>query len=385
MGNLPFSRTATYNPSDPVPSTIIDEIQDVLVAAERAKMLFLTSALGSVSNTPTPTRPEFGADDGAIPSTLWAYCVSPGTAFLRQGASQRQVQMAPGILLQSDGANNALLAYRFNGTEVFPDLSNGDATNARVDLLQMKITFDPALGPSVTLGTKNGTAAATPVIPDPDAGFVPVGFSVTGQTYSGGVNSLRFALTTNVNAIAQVCDVRMPIGVRAYTVEPLLFNLETAWALQQTNIYVQSSSATNAMYCRCPTRVGRIVAVDIDRAAPPSGTVTLGRGTWAGGVSIGSTVFPSRSFGTYNGYLFGTVARSRRVDFEGSYAPGGTIPNITQSAVNKIGVPFWTSGLETPQADTTALAGHVWSYLKILNAASGQQHGSITWYVASGL
>ena len=32
MGNLPFSRTVTLNPSDPVPSSLLDELQDKIIS-----------------------------------------------------------------------------------------------------------------------------------------------------------------------------------------------------------------------------------------------------------------------------------------------------------------------------------------------------------------
>ena len=102
----------------------------------------LQSMLGAVSNT--ATRPEFGGDDGGDASTLWAYCVSPGRAFLRQGSANNKIQIAPGTLLQkiatSDGNDATLVPFTFAGTEEFT-LTNGDATNPRVDLLQMKLEY----------------------------------------------------------------------------------------------------------------------------------------------------------------------------------------------------------------------------------------------------
>lgn len=347
----------------------------------RASTVTLSSTMGSVANS--STRPDFGGDDGAVPSALWAYCVTPGAAFLRNGSANNRVQVAPGELLQSDGVHQELLRFRFQGTEEFPALTNGDATNPRCDLLQMRITFDPLQGWLVQLATKVGTAAASPTIPDPDAGFVPVGVAVVGATWAAG-NAPSFGdlLAPFVNKV-KILDVRMPLGIRTYVVDPVGYKLDTAWALTNQNQFVTSSNATNLFIVRAPTTVGRLVGID----GPFSITSFSGCsiGSWSPNIAPGTS--PGIGFTPYNGFgtntaNSGVTPRSRRFDFEQLHTAVSGL-TIQASAVNKIGVPIWMSGWRTPQISTGQIPVNV--ALRVQNLPSGTLYAETTFYVAQGL
>jgi hypothetical protein len=340
----------------------------------RTSTVTLSSVLGSVANA--ATRPDFGGDDGVVPSPLWAYCVSPGSAFLRQGSANNKIQIAPGELLQSDGTHQELLRYRFQGTEEFT-LTNGDATNPRCDLLQIKITFDSLLGPQVQLGVKAGTPAASPVIPDPDSGFVPVGVAVVGHGWTTGGIAPTFGVDIVDTNKVVIHDHRVPLKISKLVVDPVLYKLQTAWALSNINTMVTSSNATNALWIRCPTNWGRVICVDVYAGgiAIPTSAITLTSIVPAGL----STGFPSNhGFGTNVASDTSLLLRSRRVDFETLHTPAAG-PTIQASAVNKIGVPLWAGGFRVPGIPNTLPQ---FAFVKVTNANNGVSLGETVWYVA---
>lgn len=362
----------------------------------------LQSTLGALSNT--ATRPEFGGDDGGDASTLWAYCVSPGRAFLRQGSANNKIQIAPGTLLQkiatSDGNDATLVPFTFAGTEEFT-LTNGDATNPRVDLLQMKLEYvtDTTLALDLqdavtralttptfsntrrrvrcTLTVKAGTPAASPVIPDPDAGFVPVGTVVVGHNWVTGGTAPIFGVDTADTANAIVHDQRMPLTMKSYVVDPVIYKLETAWALGQVNTLVTSSNSTNLLFARCPTTIGRLLMVDLKLQPLTPGAASFGIDV----ATVGSP--PSAQFVSQNGFgtntiNFNTIARSRRIDFESLHLPTAG-PTVLPSITNNIGVPLWTSGFRTPVLPAVTK----FLNLRIQNQANSSTLGEIVFYVAS--
>jgi len=365
----------------------------------------LQSHIASVANS--STRPDFGGDDGADSSTLWAYAVSPGMAFLRQGSGNSKIQIAPGTLLQkianSDGVDSTLVPFTFAGTEEFT-LTNGDATNPRVDLLQMKLEYITDTPSSVdfqdavtrantsdggtntrrriqcTLSVKAGTPAASPVIPDPDAGFVPVGSAVVGHGWTTAGAAPIFGIdTAEINNVV-VHDQRMPLGVRSQLVTPLLYLLETAFALSQVNTVATSSNATNLMFSRCPTITGRLLGVDVVTIQALSSVARLVRYTPSN--SPGNP--PSANVAVRNGFgsfttLSGTVARSRRIDFEAAHVPH-VGPTVLQSATNKIGVPLWANGLRTPTIPTSDIYSSI--MLRLQNIGNGTGIYDTVWYTA---
>jgi hypothetical protein len=77
-----------------------------------------------------------------------AYCIAPGGAYIRPGSANNKISLGRGVLLQKsadqNGNGSTFIPFSFgNNTTDAPDLwtiANGDATNARVDLLQMQLT-----------------------------------------------------------------------------------------------------------------------------------------------------------------------------------------------------------------------------------------------------
>lgn len=80
-----------------------------------------------------------------IALTPYAYALTPGGAYLRQGSANDKVQIAPGTLFQkvaaADGLDAQMIPFTFLGTEEWT-VPAGDATNPRVDLLQIKLEWE---------------------------------------------------------------------------------------------------------------------------------------------------------------------------------------------------------------------------------------------------
>lgn len=362
----------------------------------------LQQFIGDMSNA--ATRPDFGADGGANASSLWAYCMSPGRAFLRQGSANNKIQLAPGTLLQkianADGNDATLVPFTFAGTEEWT-IASGDATNPRVDLLQMALAYVNDTSASVdfqdavtranttvagtatrrriqcTLSVKTGTPGASPIIPDPDAGCVPVGCAVVGHGWTSAGAAPIFGVDTAEANKVVIHDQRMPMQTRKLVTDPVLYKLQTAWALSNTNTTVTSSSTTNALWIRCPTNMGRIVCVDLYTAgvAIPMSAVGLTSALAA----FGAGASPSNNgFGTNVAADTSLYNRSRRVDFEALHTPFAG-PTIQASSVNKIGVPLWAGGFRVPGVPNTLPQ---FAFVKVTNS-NVVTLGETIWYIAS--
>src|SRR5271154_3993719 len=327
-----------------------------VATVERNKLSAFSSLLGSVANT--GDRPDFGGDDGATPSPLWTYCLSQGQAFLRKGSANNLIQIAAGTLLQVDqsSTNQNFVSYHFQGTETFPALTNGDATNPRCDLLQLKLSFDPVTGVTPALTVKVGTPAASPRIPDPDAGFTPVGVAVVGHTWVAGTAPVFGQDVADINKVV-IHDQRMPLGVRTWVVDPTNWKLETAFSLQDINTNAKSSNATCLMWALCPTTTGRIIGVDVQTSATLTTAGNLGTFTFdltGPGSPPSANFFAGNSFGSNVAPApLSGFKRARRVDFEALHTPANG-PTILPSTVNSYGVPMWASGYRTPQPNDVA-------------------------------
>lgn len=82
------------------------------------------------------------ANVSSAPGIGEAYALTVGGGHPRQGSTFRKINIAPGTLMQKienmNGNSPTMLMYTFNGTEEV-SLVNGDPTNPRVDLVQMKL------------------------------------------------------------------------------------------------------------------------------------------------------------------------------------------------------------------------------------------------------
>lgn len=373
-------RQVNFNNGEGLTHGDLNDLQRMLEAKIWDQIIH--NQIGVVDTTSVARDPQYGGQDGVNHPSTRAYCLNPGAAYLRQGSANHKIQIAPGTLLQKiaamDGTDPKMVAYTFVGTEEFT-LTNGDATNPRVDLLEMKLEYitdtstsrdfedamtgvvtttsvDKARRVQCTLNVKAGTPAASPTIPEPTAGYVPVGSVVVGNGWTTAGTAPRFGDDVAALNNLVVHDQRMPVGVKAYTIDPSNFKLTTSWSLTSGNDSAQPSvSGSNSLNIHCPTQgLGRVVAIAIghaDNGTPMGGFV---RFMYYPGTPVGAglrnnltlVTSPSTTFIEDTIHFF---------TFEASHV-GSSGPNIIQSATTKIGVPLWTNGRRAPYEKMRTLA-----------------------------
>lgn len=236
----------TCNYSDGEGATFGDQNDSQRFLSARLNDQVLEKLIGSPSNLDS----EFGSQKGANSATTWAYCLNIGGGNPKQGSANNKIKVGAGTLLQKvgtiSGDEASLLSFTFDGTNEFT-LSNGDASNPRVDMLQMKLEYvnddlqsrdfqdatthvlsttsmNKKRQVQCTLSIKAGTPGASPVYPTPDSGYVPLACVVVGATYSGAA---AFKYIDTAGAVAVLHDLRMPVAIKPYVVNPTGFIAST--------------------------------------------------------------------------------------------------------------------------------------------------------------
>lgn len=377
--------------------------------------------IGAMDVTVSPRDPQFGGQDGANHPSSRAYCLNPGAAYLRIGSTTSKIQVAPGTLLQKigtlTGTTPQILAYTFAGTEEW-QLVNGDATNPRCDLLQMSLAYATSDSQSrdfedattrivtsaatnkknqvvCTLSVKQGVAAASPQIPEPDAGCVPVAVAVIAAGWVTGTGATSSAFNSDSTAVTPVTiyDVRMPIGMRAYTVDPKNYRVGAAWNIASDNLSYSATSGTNSLYIPLPFSSGRLIAIGIthDDTTQSLTGVSVGQMDVAsGGTSLaGYSSKNNVTIALHNPSMIEEVVNQET--WEASHTPSGGA-TVLQSATTKIGVPLWLTGgrcaQERNRLPLTYTRKKTLLWVKITNSTFGAGSsfvGPITFFVAEGI
>lgn len=423
MSTTDLYKTVLFNEGEGVEPDDLNDVQRFRGAQIQDGLLqCLIGNMDHTVNVNQTLDPDYQGQRGANVETIRCYALSAGQAFLRPGTANNKVGVSPGTLFQklaaSDGDEAQLIAYTFDGTEEFL-IADGGALNHRVDLLQMKLEYvdgDPETrdfqdavtraltSPSLdkkrrvqcTLSIKTGTEASTTAVtyPTPDAGTVPIGAVVVGAGWTVAVAPVFGIDTAAANKVV-VHDQRVPLGVRAYRVDPTAFKLVTAWALSNNNSTVTSSNATNLLYVACPTSKGRLVGVAMHLAgssiSPSVSALDAGRSS---GI-ITTTYIP------YNSVMMGTSAPdiiAPQACIEQNHVNatigGGTgpdiIPNVTFSTpATGFGPPIWANGrrcaFEKFHRSSVAAVPSDHLVLRLQSGVNGTVIGAITFYVAEGL
>lgn len=303
----------------------------------------------------------------------FAYTLHGGQAYPRQGTANNKVQIAPGTLLQKiaarDGNEPTLLCYTFTGTEEVT-LSNGDATHPRVDLVQMKLEWED--GDSVsrdfedavtgaptsqltnikrrvkcTLSVKQGTPAASPAYPTPDAGCVVIAGVVVpnGFTWATALDYVDFS------GKAILHDQRMPLGaVREYHVLPTDIAYDSTWTLSADRDKITANGGGGAaVHAICPGggKTSRIVGIRVVWSGNGGSDDNLARIRYTT-VGRSRIALNSTNCGIGGvGSLFALTADHTR--FESTHTPNGAGPVIQSNGV--MGPPVWTSGKRAVHPD----------------------------------
>lgn len=339
----------------------------------------------------------------------YAHCLNSGAAYLRQGTANNKVQIAAGTLLQKIGNQTGdepkVLAFNFDGSQEIA-IANGDVANPRVDIVQMKleyiegdsqmrdfedaVTDAPSTGATnkkrrvqCTLSVKQGVAAASPVYPAPDAGYVVICGVVVGTNYVGAAG---FKFEDTAGAVAVIHDQRMPLRVRAYGVGPREY-IFAAGHTEVNRSYIQSTGGNDLWMPlhRCG-QAGRLVmvAASFFDAAPLVSKIS--RIAYTDGGGFVSSAITHLANANMNG---GTTVFERRaggiLTFQNQalFAVGP----VVQANANGMGAPIWTNAKRSPTETFRLDAPPQWDTLVLTYVASANtsQFGACTFYVAEGL
>lgn len=354
-------------------------------------------------------------DSAFDPTTVpYAFALHATGARPRQGTANNKVQIAPGTLLQAiaaaDGTEPKLVPYTFIGTEEVT-IANGDATNPRVDIVQMALSYvnetesrdfqdATTRAPSsqtlavrrrvqCTLSVKQGTPAASPTYPTPDAGNVVIAGIVVGATYAGGSG---LVYDDTAGAVVVLHDQRMPLRVRPYgcNASALMYdNSASHWtvsALTGLSVTKINDADSDDLMCPIPSawaNAGRIVGCDAAIAGLAAVTTRFSRWNIGSGAASGLN-------GTglvQNNPV--TMTGGAGLGFQALHTPAAG-PTVN-AAANGMGPPVWTNGrrapglLTTGESDNTVPRDGGYLVIKAIDPPGGTVFYRFTFYVAEGL
>lgn len=349
--------------------------------------------------TLTSTDPSFSGKTQADAANHLAYCLHGGSAYLRLGSANNKVQIAPGVLFQKiatkNGNASTLLPYFFDGTSTNEfTIATGNGSNPRVDLLQMSLTmasggsqlrdFKDAITGAITsqtlnkrrqvnctLSVKQGTPGASPVVPDPDAGFVAVGTVLVGTSYAT-TTAISLGIDA-VGAVAILHDQRMPMRINSFKMLASEASAITAWTNGFSSVHVDSSAVTNDLQWLCTPGnnssrlVGMYFLKDVGIWTSPKMVVS----DFVAVNNINMNTLPTLS-----------AARLVQVPYytlDAGHAPAAG-PSITPSTTNKIGAPLWSNGTRCAVPHNTTNQLEV--ILRFQTGLSGSQCWGVTFFWA---
>lgn len=222
-----------------------------------------------------------------------------------------------------------------------------------VDQLLVTQSMNKTRRVQCTLSVKQGTAGASPTIPDPDAGYVMAYAMVIPTGYAWG-GTWGFEDTGGT----PICyDQRFPLGVQAHHVGPRDFWYDDAkWTLSTLKDYVQAGAAPTALYapCREGGQTGRVVGISM--LSVLVGGITPKFCTYevaAGGVPLSGpnlNVLQTAPIGNSSGDVRNTIAYigpTSSNSIEAFHTPAAG-PTVLRNS-NGQGAPVWTNGLRGPR------------------------------------
>lgn len=329
-----------------------------------------------------------------------------------QGSANNKVQISSGTLLQQiatiDGSGPQLLAFTFDGGDEVT-IANGDATNPRVDIIQMKLdyvvdtpvtrdfqdaatrapssqTFNSRRRVRCTLSVKQGTPAASPQYPTPDAGYCVIAGVVVGATYSG---ASPLAFDDTAGAVAVLHDQRMPLRVSGHGVMANDMIYSGTDFVPTGGFYLERINNVdgNSLYIT-PHRwgnSGRLVGYDCqmrDFTTLTSKVIRFDPGG-ASGTVLGNANLTGSGSGSMS------LRRVSMAQFQALHAPAAG-PTVLATA-NGMGPPVWANGRRAPGMQNTGEndtsfpieVGQV--ALQFVTPAASNRWARATFYLAEGL
>lgn len=326
-----------------------------------------------------------------------------------QGSANNRVRIFPGTLLQAiadpDGTEPKLIAYTFTTEEV--TIANGDATNPRIDLVQMKLEYlnetesrdfqdatTRALTSQVlavrrrikcTLSVKQGTPAASPAYPDPDAGCCVIAGLCVGAAYAGAT-PLDFDDQAGARLVLH--DQRMPMNVRTWGALQRDFIYAGTDFVPTGGWYLERIANVdgNSLFIPCHRwgNNGRLVGYDCqlrDQTALTSSIVRFDAGNVTDTALCGANLNGSSS-----GQM--SLRRVQSYQFQALHASGG--PIVIANA-NGMGVPVWANARRAPGVQFTG--EHDTSFpieagllaIKFTTPGVGNRWARASFWIAEGL
>lgn len=299
--------------------------------------------------------PSTGSD---VSTSKYAFALSARSAYPRQGSANNKIKISRGTLFQAVSASS-MLAYTFDGTD---EVTIADAAGAtpRVDLVQVKIEPDATtdgIRTKKTISVKQGTPAASPRVPDLDAGYVAYCTVVVGASYA---HASAFKIDDVSTADAVIHDQRLPIGLRTHSVAARNFQYwdttSAAWSLSLlTDILTASGGSPGIVAALCPSDAsGRLVAAGMSQSqasVTPGPTQLIMR---IGINSSGTQINPS-----LNGISVGVGVINTPLHIEDVFGDWDLVhvplagPTVLPSTADHVGCPTWTNGHRcwTPTAE----------------------------------
>jgi len=340
----------------------------------------------------------------------YAFALTPSAARPIQGSANNKVKISKGTLLQAlaaeSGAEAQLVPFTFTGTDEV-SIANGDPANPRIDIVQMalsyvedtptSVAFQAVVGGVVTatnynkrrriqctLSVKQGTPAASPTYPLPDASNVMICGVLVGTNYAAAAG---FKTEDTAGAVAVLHDQRVPVGFLAPVVQPPDF----ASTLVNWTAFTDRITATGAgadIFVKYPSLdIARLLGVSVlikDPAALTTRMVKYSIGdNGAGAVLVASTVLNNANVGgsgaAQHANRFSPMNAMTHVPAAG--------PTVTTNAKG-VTAPMWSSGRRVPfDIIANGVFPQAFESLAFLltGAPNNTAIGPVTFYMAGGL
>jgi hypothetical protein len=339
------------------------------------------------------------------------YTLTGGEAVIKQGTTATRVSTIGGTIFQkvasAAGTAPTFLPYTFAPDEFDLVIGAGDATNPRIDIVQVRLQlvdggsesrdFKDAITGALTstatnktrrvdatVSIKAGTPAATPTYPAPDAGYAVLGAIRVPATWTTGTTADG---TGSASAGLRQCSV--PLRIEPHTMSmgaDVLYNSATTWELISAGVAQATGGAGNDLVVWCPGgHTKRIVGVSITARWITSGVVHMRRIPWtAGGYSLaGAPVIDLSS-----------VLVNADSTLRTYFAHLGNIADASEdsnpSAANgPIGDAFWAAGgkggpthrpVQLGGAASTTQLGHRTAL--VIDGGTNTIICEVTWYLA---
>lgn len=382
LGSITSGHSTDGYALDEVPTSTEMNLWMYLVG-QWINILQSTMQMSLLAGSKDSPDPQFESEQGASLSTSWVYALTVGGANLVQGSANNKIKITPGVLFQQVGST--LLSHTFDGTDQVT-IANGDPTNPRVDLIQLQITSSAAYA----LTVKQGTPAAAPAYPTPDAGTVPIGAVVVPATYAAGGTFIfsEYDAGTSFGAThPAIHDLRLPFKITPYRVWPKDFLYNPAvFGLNNSSSEWTGALSAGGLYVPAPRVKGRLIALEIDSQNGSGVTATLeqqvGSRAFSGSpgtlVTIGSLI--NAGAGMQNQFGAASVIEVGPVTGGG----GGIGPTVTGNGTH--GPPVWCNGMRSPKEARSIAGGNTaMTGLYAHIVATSLELGAFTFYIAEGI